>query len=51
MSATATSALVPEILNEYGELTRAKLREYLPIASRAVISTTWSLTIRCAAEK
>ncbi|HEY1851220.1 MAG TPA: polyprenyl synthetase family protein [Candidatus Binataceae bacterium] len=30
MSATATSALVPEILNEYGELTRAKLREYLP---------------------
>jgi len=30
MSTTATSALVPEILNEYGALTRAKLHEYLP---------------------
>jgi len=30
MSTTVTSALVPEILNEYGALTRAKLREYLP---------------------
>src|ERR1700722_18579941 len=30
MSTTATSVLVPEILNEYGALTRVKLREYLP---------------------
>ena len=30
MSTTVTSVLVPEILNEYGALTRAKLLEYLP---------------------